>query len=219
MRSYKYFYPKRNGETRSQRDRRYNNRASTEWDVRIDVPDQAALDAILGWIKNSLNDILYVLVSGIEMADVERANKVPGRLSAWSEGNHVHIALVLLEPKTRTDMLRLVRGPRRTGGPNSEYCGIPDRNRYTYAGWIIHHSKEAFKVPGQPGITYEYGTCPMDAMNVENALKIQQKLRQWGTDTTNDRFRAFDEMVSRNKIKERIERLKMQLEDVDASSD
>lgn len=215
MRSYKYFYGKRNGETRSQRDRRYNNRASTEWDVRIDIPDQEALDSILGWIKNNLNDILYILVSGIEMPDVEKGNKCPGRLSAWSEGNHVHIALVLLEPKTRMEMLRLVRGPRKTGAANSEYCGIPDRERFTYAGWIIHHTKDAFKIPGQPGVTYEYGTCPMDPVNIESALKIEAKLRQWGTDDTRKRFKVYTDLVSKNKIKERIERLQMQLEDVE----
>lgn len=180
-------------------------RCATEWDIRIDVSAGLTAENVINFIKENLGDIQYVLVSGVEKPDLESAGE------HGSKDVHVHIALVVQVPKNRTEVLRMVRGPRKMG---DEYAA-PRNNKFSYAGWIIHHSKPGFKLDGEPGIRYENGDIPMDPFTTEWALKIDAIMKKWGSDPMKKRFSGYTEMLRKNRIKERIEALQMQIQDED----
>jgi len=180
-------------------------RCATEWDIRIDVSSGLTAENVINFIKENLGDIQYVLVSGVEKPDLESAGE------HGSKDVHVHIALVVQVPKNRTEVLRMVRGPRKMG---DEYAA-PRNNKFSYAGWIIHHSKPGFKLDGEPGIRYENGDIPMDPFTTEWALKIDAIMKKWGSDPMKKRFSGYTEMLRKNRIKERIEALQMQIQDED----
>ena len=184
-------------------------RLATEWDVRIDVTDDLPADKIVERVREARDELLYALVSGVERPDKEECNIAPNRTSSFSQGNHVHVCIVLLAPLKRADVLRMVRGPRKLG---DEYAA-PRNPKFTYAGWIIHHGKPAFKLDGEPLVRYESGTLPLDALTTDNALKITSILKKWGTDGTKNRFKVYSDLLERENIKQKIEQLQMQLED------
>lgn len=181
-------------------------RVATEWDVRVDVSDALTVENVIGYIKENLDDIGFVLVSGVERPDTEEVANQYG-----SKEHHVHVCLVLFVPINRAGALKMVRGPRKMG---DEYA-MPRNPKYAYAGWVIHHSKPSFKIPGEPLIRYEYGTLPMDPYTTEWALKIDAMMRKWGSPITKNRFGAYTGLLAKNKIKEKIEKLQMSLEDTD----
>lgn len=208
-------------------------RLATEWDVRLDISDELPLDHILGRIRENLEDYSYVLVSGIEHPDqaVEYRTKVVevrsqsyefkgsakprasvAGVGTGSEENHVHICVVLFVPLQRSDVLKLLRGPRKLG---DEYAA-PRNAKFTYAGWIIHHGKPGFKIEGEPLVRFEHGTLPMDPFTTDSAMKINGMLKKWGTDDMKQRFKGYTDLLSREAIKSKIEQLQMQLEDQSA---
>ncbi|KUF83000.1 hypothetical protein AM587_10003078 [Phytophthora nicotianae] len=111
-------------------------RLATEWDIRLDASATLSAQNIINNIVLALDDIQYVFVSGVESPN-KREHQHTNRKLGWSDENHVHIALVLLAPKQRTDVLKLLRGPRKHG---DEYAA-PRNGKFSYAGWIIHHAK------------------------------------------------------------------------------
>lgn len=189
-------------------------RVATEWDIRLDVSDALTVENIIGFIKEQLDDIGYVLVSGVERPDkLVSPEGIAGRpIPSGSNEHHVHLCLVLLVPRQRGDVLKLVRGPRKMG---DEYAA-PRNPKFAYAGWVIHHTKPSYKLEGEPMIRYEHGTLPMDPFTTEWALKIDALLRKWGSPMTKNRFGAYTGLLAKNKIKEKIELLQMSLEDTDA---
>ena len=196
--------------------RQRQERVATEWDIRLDVSEALTVENILGFIKENLDDVGYVLVSGVERPDskddqdyVKKENwvKNPG----MSDEHHVHVCLVLHVPINRAGALKLVRGQRKLG---DEYAA-PRNAKFSYAGWVIHHAKPSFKVLGEPMIRYEYGTLPMDPYTTEWAMKIDAILKKWGSPLMKIRFAAYTALLAKNKIKEKIEKLNMSLEDHD----
>lgn len=193
-------------------------RLATEWDVRLDVSDALTVDNIIGFIKEELDELSYVLVSGVERPD---SNLAPsdGNQPTWkkspttSKENHVHLCIVLFVPRPRCDVLKLVRGPRKMG---DEYCA-PRNAKFPYAGWVIHHAKPGFKLDGEPDIRFERGNLPMDPFTSDWALKIQGLIRKWGSVEMQQRFKGYLDLLKANKIKERIELLQMKLEDNDVN--
>lgn len=184
-------------------------RLATEWDVRLDVCEALPLEDILGRVKDAINGFLYVLVSGIERPDKQDYS---GSAQYGSREEHVHLCVVLLEPKTRLDVLKLLRGPRKL---SDEYCA-PRNNKFSYAGWVIHHAKLDYKIPGQPAIQYEHGTCPMDPINTEWALKIQSMIDKFKpSDEVKLRYRHYTHLLRKHKLQEKVEQLQMQMEDYD----
>jgi hypothetical protein len=181
-------------------------RCATEWDVRVDVCDALTAENIINFIKENINDVQYVLISGVEKPDTTEVQNQYG-----SKNLHVHVALVTVVPKNRSSVLRMVRGPRKI---SDEYAA-PRNAKFSYAGWIIHHAKPGFKLEGEPGIRYENGDLPMDPYTTEWALKIDAIMRKWGSDAMKSRFSGYTDLLRKNKIKERIEALQMQLEDED----
>lgn len=196
-------------------------RLATEWDIRLDVSDALTVENIIGFVKEQLDDIGYVLVSGVERPDLQKVegpcninqNILQPTNQYGSKEHHVHLCLVLFVPRQRGDVLKLVRGPRKLG---DEYAA-PRNPKFAYAGWVIHHSKPSYKLEGEPMIRYEHGTLPMDPFTTEWALKIDGLLRKWGSPMTKNRFGAYTGLLAKNKIKEKIEQLQMSLEDQDAN--
>lgn len=186
-------------------------RLATEWDIRLDVGEGLPVEDIINNAKNIKNDVLFVLVSGVESADKfcspngERGKPIP----SGSESEHVHLCLVLLEPKNRADVLALLRGKRKV---LDEYAA-PRNPKFSYAGWVIHHAKLDWKIPGEPGIRFEYGTLPMDPITTDWAVKIHGICKKWGSDVMRKRFKVYLDLVAKNNTMEKIERLMMSMED------
>lgn len=194
-------------------------RVATEWDIRVDISDILTVENVISFIKEHLDDIGYVLVSGVELPDATVSlpsstytGNTPKGLTLGSSENHVHVCLVLYVPINRAGALKMVRGQRKLG---DEYAA-PRNAKFSYAGWVIHHSKPSFKVLGEPLIRYEHGTLPMDPYTTEWALKIDAILKKWGSPGMKNRFGAYTGLLAKNKIKEKIEQLQMSLEDTDA---
>lgn len=190
-------------------------RVATEWDIRVDVSEALTAENIVGFVKENLDDIGYVLVSGVERPDIVDGETALQTAPSWknqgSNEHHVHVCLVLHVPLNRAGALKLVRGQRKMG---DEYCA-PRNPKFAYAGWVIHHGKPAYKIPGEPLIRYEHGTLPMDPYTTEWALKIDGLLKKWGTPGMKNRFGVYSALLNKHKIKEKIEKLQMSLEDTD----
>lgn len=194
-------------------------RVATEWDIRVDVSDALTVENVIGFIKEQLDDVGYVLVSGVERPDMEKIEgprredqTVVQPVNQYgSKEHHVHVCLVLHVPLNRAGVLKLVRGQRKLG---DEYAA-PRNPKFSYAGWVIHHSKPSYKIPGEPLIRYEYGTLPMDPYTTEWALKIDAILKKWGSPGMKNRFGVYSALLNKHKIKEKIEKLQMSLEDTD----
>jgi hypothetical protein len=186
------------------------SRCALEWDVRLDVSDDLKVEDIINNIKSFEDGILYVLVSGVEAPEPAPAGERV-QLSR-SDSEHVHLCLILHTPLQRLDVLRLLRGPRKLGG---EYCA-PRNPKFSYIGWVIHHTKLEAKIPGEPPKWYEYGTLPMDPLTTEWSLAIDRMVKKYKCPmTVHERAQPYLALLAKNKIKEKIEKLQMTLEDSD----
>lgn len=211
MRSFGYIARNQGGKqvTGWERTKLYSNREATEWDVRLDVNDLLTADIIINNIKERLNELQYVLVSGVERPDTvsDECNKfgVPSpRVSNMSNEHHVHMCVVLHKSLKRGDVLQLVRGSRKLG---DEYC-TPRNVKFTYAGWVIHHGKPGFKIDGEPLIRFEWGTLPMDAFTPAMATKIKGILKKWSTPEMALRFKAYTDIANdpKEEMRKQIDR-------------
>lgn len=206
MRSYAKNFVYKQTATYKQRQ----ERLATEWDIRVDVNDVLPVERVVSNIKERLDDILFVLVSGVERPDTEGPGAFDkNKNHSGSTEHHVHVCVVLFTPVRRRDVLELVRGPRKLG---DEYCA-PRNPKFTYAGWVIHHGKPGFKVAGEPLVRFEHGTLPLDPVTTDTAVKVTAILKKWGTDATRKRFNMYTELLKRDKIRSKIEQLQMSLED------
>lgn len=189
-------------------------RLATEWDIRLDVGNELPVEEVIDNLKKIKDDVLFMACSGVERPDKhvspngERGKPIP----SGSESEHVHVCLVLLEPKTRPDVLALLRGKRKR---LDEYAA-PRNAKFSYAGWLIHHAKPDYKIPGEPPLRLEHGTLPMDPLTIEWAIKIDAILKKWGFDLMRRRFRQYTDLLAKHKTMEKIEGLLMSLEDVNA---
>lgn len=186
----------------TQRTELYSTREATEWDVRVDINELLTADAVVENIKQHLDELQYVLCSGVERPDLASSTAAFGNgkpAPTASNENHVHLCIVLQRPRKRGDVLQLVRGTRKMG---DEYCA-PRNARFAYAGWVIHHGKPKYKIEGEPLIRYEYGTLPMDAFTEEVANKIKGLLKKWGTPEMEQRFKGYVGLLGDPKIEMR----------------
>lgn len=187
-----------------------STRKSTEWDVRLDVGLDLSVDTIVDNIRASLDDILYVLVSGVELPEINDGKESN---QFMSKETHVHIALVLKEDKIRGDVLRLLRGPRKIA---DEYA-TPRSKKFLYAGWILHHTKVQGKLDPEKLCVFEHGTCPMDPINPDTCKKYVNMAKKYGAKPYLDRFDAIATMAACLKIEEKRERgRKRTIEELDA---
>lgn len=182
----------------------YSKREATEWDVRVDVNALLTPEIVISNIKERLDELSYILVSGVERPDLDSSTRAFGNQKpapGASSENHVHLCVVLLKPGKRGDVLQLIRGARKLG---DEYCA-PRNSRFTYAGWIIHHGKPVFKIDGEPLIRFESGTLPLDPFTEEVGVKIQGLLKKWGTPDMKQRFKGYADILGDPKVKLRKE--------------
>lgn len=195
--------------TGHQRTELYSTREATEWDVRVDINELLTVEHVISNIKERLDELQYILVSGVERPDTvsDECNKfgVPSpRVSNMSNEHHVHVCVVLHKSGKRGDVLQLIRGTRKLG---DEYCA-PRNPKFSYAGWVIHHGKPGFKIDNEPLIRFEWGTLPMDAFTPDVATKIKGLLKKWGTPEMEERFKGYTNIASDPKVdlRKQIER-------------
>ena len=200
MRTYGYKHSTDGGKRKTgwERTELYSKREATEWDVRVDVNLLLTPEVIISNIKERLDDLQYVLISGVERPDELPTTPSPGfkKPSTGSSENHVHLCIVLHRPGKRGDVLQLVRGARKLG---DEYCA-PRNSRFAYAGWVIHHGKPVFKLEGEPLIRFESGTLPLDPFTEEVGVKIQGLLKKWGTPEMKQRFKGYTDILGDEKV-------------------
>lgn len=200
MRTFGYKYSTNGGKraTGWQRTELYSKREATEWDIRLDVNELLTPDVIISNIKERLDELQYVLVSGVEHPDkvVSPTGVEWKQISSGSTEHHVHLCVVLHKPTKRGDVLQLVRGQRKLG---DEYC-TPRNAKFAYAGWIIHHGKPGFKIDDEPLIRFEFGTLPMDPFTEDTGNKIKSLLKKWGTPEMEERFKGYLDILGDPKI-------------------
>lgn len=183
----------------------YKNRESTEWDVRLDLVNGTTSAKILEHAVAHKDKIQFCLIGAEEQPDgvgtaarLEPASGFKTVSKATSEEIHVHVAIILKSPAKRGDVLQLLRGPRCIGMGN-EYC-VPRNPKFTYAGWIAHHTKLAFKLnPDGPLKLLEYGDLPMDSYDEETCWKVVRMLKKFGNEEMKQRFKSYSAMIDEHK--------------------
>lgn len=179
-------------------------RLAREWDIRIDVNLFITPNDIKTCLLTDLEGLDYALISGIEVPDTKFGNYDPSKVGAsGSTQEHVHIALIFKEPVNRERALRACRPAKLT----DEYA-VPRNPKFTYAGWLAHHTKEAFKLdPLMPAIFFEHGFLPEDAMDEATCWKVAKILKKFGSKSIKARFGAYYEALDAFKAAKRNEEI------------
>ena len=180
----------------------YRTRESTEWDVRVDCVNGITPETIRDQMQMRLPDIVYGLIGGLERADGHNSqthnfNGEPVRVTngSVSKEEHVHIALVFLTPVCRATALKMCREAKL----GDEYA-TPRNKKFTYAGWLAHHTKAAWKVdPEAPKVFYEYGTLPMDSYDEDTCWKVVKILKKFATPDVKLRFSSYYDALDQHK--------------------
>lgn len=172
-------------------------RLAREWDIRIDVNLFLSPRDIQDSLQLELPGLDYALIGGVEVPDTH-GNIVAGA----SLQDHVHIALVFKEPVNRERALRACRPTKLT----DEYA-VPRNRKFTYAGWLAHHTKATFKLdPNMPTIFYEHGTLPEDDITDEKVCwSVLKILKKFGTKDVKARFGRYYEAIDAFKAAKRNE--------------
>ena len=173
----------------------YRTRESTEWDVRVDCVNGITPETIRGQMQLRIADLVYGLIGGLE-----RPDSVPGipsdvATSPMSKEDHVHVALVFLSPVCRATALKMCREAK----VGDEYA-TPRNKKFTYAGWLAHHTKHAFKVDQDaPKVFFEVGTLPMDSYDEDTCWKVVKILKKFATPDIKQRFSSYYDMLDQYK--------------------
>lgn len=202
MRTYGKNYKVNNASKPYVSRKEYRTRESTEWDVRVDCVNGITPETIRGQMQVRLSELVYGLIGGLERPDVPHTDGVNfnGEVvhttaGSVSKQDHVHIALVFLAPVCRATALKMCRETK----VGDEYA-TPRNKRFTYAGWLAHHTKLAFKVdPEAPKVFYEYGTLPMDSYDEETCWKVVKILKKFATPDIKARFSSYYDMLDQIK--------------------
>ena len=180
----------------------YRTRESTEWDVRVDCVNGITPATIRDQMQLRVADIVYGLIGGLERPDVPHTDTIDlrGQVVHTTNGSvshqdHVHIALVFLNPVCRATALKMCREVK----VGDEYA-TPRNKKFTYAGWLAHHTKTAFKVdPEAPKVFYEYGTLPMDSYDEDTCWKVVKILKKFATPDIKIRFSSYYDALDQFK--------------------
>ena len=183
MRTYAKNYKVNNASKPYVSRKEYRTRESTEWDVRVDCVNGITPETIRSQMQVRLPELLYGLIGGLERPD--STTLTDG--SIGSKEDHVHVALVFLTPVCRATALKMCRETK----VGDEYA-TPRNRKFTYAGWLAHHTKAAWKVdPEAPKVFYEYGTLPMDSYDEETCWKVVKILKKFATPDVKLRFSSY----------------------------
>ena len=180
----------------------YRTRESTEWDVRVDCVNGITPESIRDQMQLRLETLVYGLIGGLERPDNGCSTELNARgevptitAGSVSKEDHVHVALVFLTPVCRATALKMCRETK----VGDEYA-TPRNKRFTYAGWLAHHTKLAFKVdPEAPKVFYEYGTLPMDSYDEDTCWKVVKILKKFATPDIKMRFSSYYDMLDQFK--------------------
>nr|QTE03561.1 MAG: replication-associated protein [Syrmaticus reevesii CRESS-DNA-virus sp.] len=168
------------------------NREATEWDVRLDVNEGFTSAHVLEHAVAHQDKFTYCLIGDVENPDVETV--VNG-----SKETHVHVAIIMAKPSTREAVLQLLRGARKRG---DEYAA-PRNPRFTYAGWVMHHTKTTFKInPDGPFVLYENGDLPEDAFDEKTCWAVVRMMKKFGNPDMKQRFKKYSTMLDALKTKD-----------------
>lgn len=190
MRSYGKNY-KVNGASKPYVSRKeYRTRESTEWDVRVDCVHGITPETIRGQMQVRLPELVYGLIGGLERPD--STTLTDGAIG--SKEDHVHVALVFLVPVCRATALKMCRESK----VGDEYA-TPRNRKFTYAGWLAHHTKVAFKVDPESTLFYEYGTLPMDSYDEETCWRVLKILKKFANPEIKMRFSSYYDKIDEIK--------------------
>lgn len=191
MRTYAKNYKVNNASKPYVSRKEYRTRESTEWDVRVDCVNGITPETIRGQMQVRLPELVYGLIGGLERPD--STTLTDGAIG--SKEDHVHVALVFLTPVCRATALKMCRESK----VGDEYA-TPRNKRFTYAGWLAHHTKVAFKVdPNADKVFYEYGTLPMDSYDEETCWKVVKILKKFATPDIKARFGSYYDALDQFK--------------------
>ncbi len=181
----------------------YKNRTATEWDVRIDLVNGLTSAKILEHCVAFKDKFRFCIIGAEELPDPVLSNdRVP--IHRASDEIHVHLAVILEAPANRGDVLQLLRGPRSLG-PKNEYA-VPRNPKYTYAGWIAHHTKILSKLnPDGPLKLYEHGDLPMDNYDEETCWKVIRMIKKFGNEEMKQRFKSYSIKADEYKQQKALE--------------
>ena len=168
----------------------YRTRESTEWDVRVDCVNGITPATIRSQMQMRLSDIVYGLIGGLESPDGNLPVPAEQRTNIGSSQDHVHIALVFLRPVCRATALKMCRETKL----GDEYA-TPRNKRFTYAGWLAHHTKLAFKVDPESTLFYEHGTLPMDSYDEQTCWAVLKILKKFGNPDIKLRFSSYYDAI------------------------
>lgn len=179
----------------------YRTRESTEWDVRVDCVNGITPETIRGQMQVRLTDLVYGLIGGLENADTKMSTETNVYGSAIhttggsvSKEQHVHVALVFLRPVCRATALKMCRESK----VGDEYA-TPRNKKFTYAGWLAHHTKLATKANPESTLVFEYGTLPMDSYDEQTCWKVAKILKKFGTPDIKLRFSNYYDALDQFK--------------------
>lgn len=197
MRTYGKSY-KVNGASKPYVSRKeYATRESTEWDVRVDCVNGITPDTIRATMQLREEDLVYGLIGGMENADTTFSTELNNRgekhhttAGSCSKDVHVHVALVFLRPVVRATALKMCRDTKL----GDEYA-TPRNRKFTYAGWLAHHTKPHMKVDPESTLFYEYGTLPMDSYDEATCWKVLKILKKFGNPDIKLRFSSYYDTI------------------------
>ncbi len=201
MRTYAKNYKVNNASKPYVSRKEYRTRESTEWDVRVDCVNGVTPTTIRDQMQLRLPELAYGLIGGLERPDGDNpAYTAPnGDVVSLTGGTvskqeHVHVALVFLTPVCRATALKMCRESK----VGDEYA-TPRNKRFTYAGWLAHHTKLASKVDPESTLFYEHGTLPMDSYDEDTCWKVAKILRKFATPDVKLRFSSYYDALDQFK--------------------
>ena len=186
MRTYAKNYKVNNASKPYVSRKEYRTRESTEWDVRVDCVHGITPETIRSQMQVRLPELVYGLIGGLERPDATTLTDG----SIGSKEDHVHVALVFLVPVCRATALKMCRETK----VGDEYA-TPRNRKFTYAGWLAHHTKVAFKVDPDSTLFYEYGTLPMDSYDEPTCWKVLKILKKFGNPDIKLRFSGYYDAI------------------------
>lgn len=192
-------------------------RSSTEWDIRIDVNEALTPELIKLNVHAHKDDLLYALIGGVERPDPDNGINAgfTTQSATTSSSDHVHIALVFLNPVKREEALRVCRLHKST----DEYA-VPRNDKFTYAGWLAHHAKLSYKLnPDAPTIYYEYGTLPMDSYDERTCWAVAKILKKFACKEIKARFGSYYDKLEEYKAAPKVERIQSKIASLQAEID
>lgn len=183
------------------------NREATEWDVRLDVSETFKASNVLEHAVAHQDKFTYCLIGDVEKPDDIQAIDASGTTNPAKPGSletHVHVAIIMAKPSTREAVLQLLRGPHKRG---DEYA-VPRNQRFTYAGWVMHHTKPTFKInPLGPFVLYETGDLPEDAFDEKTCWAVVRMMKKFGNPDMKKRFKIYSTMLDALKQKDFVQTL------------